>query len=66
MGAEAGHGEISACRLRELQLVRGDIDRGNLQAHRLGTYWIATWPSPPTPEITTHSPGRASVSFNLL
>jgi hypothetical protein len=29
-------GEISACRWRELQLVRGDIDRDNLQAHRLG------------------------------
>ena len=29
-------GEISARRLRELQLARGDIDRGNLQAHRLG------------------------------
>ena len=29
-------------------------------------YWIATWPRPPTPEIATHSPGRASVSFSPL
>ena len=26
----------------------------------------AVWPRPPIPEITTHSPGLASVSFSSL
>src|SRR5271165_1350109 len=59
------NGHIGPRRFGECKLVRRDVERRHMKPIAFA-YWIARCPRPPTPEIATHSPGLASVSFSPL